>query len=58
VTIVRTVQTLAILGSGVKDGDHVILTNLDVICNGAKVRFDSRQVRRLNDELKGPQDFR
>ena len=54
VTVLRTVQTLAILSSGINDGEYVILTNLDVIRKGAKVRFDSRQVRRLNDELKSP----
>ena len=54
----RTVQALAILSSGINDGEYVILTNLDVIRKGAKVRFNSRQIRRLNDELEEPQNSR
>ena len=54
VEIVRRVQTLAVVRSGVKPGDHVILTNLDVIHDGAKVRFDGRRIRRLQEERRPP----
>jgi RND family efflux transporter MFP subunit len=50
--ILRSVQTLAVIGDGLKAGDHVILTNLDVIHDGAKVRFGKEQVRGVKDELR------
>jgi RND family efflux transporter MFP subunit len=52
ITVRRTVQTLAVVSSGLKAGDHVILTNLDVIHEGAKVRFDADHVRGVKDELR------
>jgi multidrug efflux pump subunit AcrA (membrane-fusion protein) len=49
VTIVRTLRTLAIVTrydpttrQGLKPGDHVVMTNLDVIHNGVKVRIETR----------------
>jgi len=50
VTVQRTLQTLAVV-TGLKEGDHVILTNLDVLHEGATVRFGGEQLRRLDDEL-------
>lgn len=52
ITVLRTVQTLAVVGSGLKAGDHVVLTNLDVIHDGAKVRFNKNHVRSVKDELR------
>jgi RND family efflux transporter MFP subunit len=52
INVMRTVQTLAVVGSGLKPGDHVILTNLDVIHDGAKVRFGKEQIRGVKDELR------
>lgn len=50
VTVVETQRTLAIV-QGVRNGDRVILTNLDVLHDGAKVRFSESQIRKIADEL-------
>ncbi|MCH8830997.1 MAG: HlyD family efflux transporter periplasmic adaptor subunit [Planctomycetes bacterium] len=52
IVIRRTFQNLAVIEVGLKDGDYVILTNLDVIFDGAKVRFSQKQIRTLKDELR------
>jgi len=52
ITVRRSVQTLAVVSDGLKAGDHVILTNLDVIHDGAKVRFGKEQLRGVKDELR------
>jgi len=48
VTVNRTLRSLAIIGSGLQPGDRVILTNLDVIHDGATIRVLSR--RKLSAE--------
>ncbi len=53
VTIERTLQSLALLTSGVADGSEVILTNLDVIFEGAQIEVQ-RHVK-LVDELEQQQ---
>jgi len=52
VVVRRTLQNLAVVDrerSGLRPGDRVILTNLDVLTDGAPVRVQSH--RRLQDEL-------
>ena len=49
-TVERTLRTLAIIKSGLEAGDHVVMTNLDVIHSGVKVRIESRYD--LNETLK------
>ncbi|MFQ5732466.1 MAG: efflux RND transporter periplasmic adaptor subunit [Planctomycetaceae bacterium] len=51
VKIVETQRTLAVVEGELRDGDRVILTNLDVLHNKAKVRFAESQVRSVADEL-------
>lgn len=46
----RTLRSLAVIETGVDPGETVILTNLDVIHNGARVEIQSH--RKLSDELK------
>ena len=50
VNVVRTLQTLAIVSGGIKPGEQVILTNLDVIYDGAQVAVQAR--RALRDEIR------
>lgn len=42
VTVKRSLRNLAIISDGLKAGEHVAMTNLDVIHTGAKVRIESR----------------
>lgn len=49
VTVGRTLQTLALLTGGLQAGDQVILTNLDVIHDGAQVHVQDE--RTLAQEL-------
>lgn len=49
VTVLRTLRNLAIISDGLKPGDHIAMTNLDVIHTGAKVRVESKFT--LNDAL-------
>jgi RND family efflux transporter MFP subunit len=46
----QTLQSLAVLEGGVAPGEHVILTNLDIIHQGAQVNVQSH--RKLVEELK------
>ncbi|MBT4864439.1 MAG: HlyD family efflux transporter periplasmic adaptor subunit [Planctomycetaceae bacterium] len=41
VTVERSLRNLAIISGGLKPGDQVAMTNLDVIHTGAKVRIES-----------------
>ena len=41
VTVARSLRNLAIISDGLKPGDQVAMTNLDVIHTGAKVRIES-----------------
>lgn len=50
ITVDRTLQTLAVVSRGLRAGDKVILTNLDVVYDGARVKVQSH--RGLADELK------
>jgi len=50
VVVERTLQSLAIIKGGVQPGDHLILTNLDIIHDGARVEIQSHSS--LADELK------
>ena len=50
VNVARTLQTLAVVNSGVEPGDQVILTNLDVIYDGAQVEVQAK--RGLRDEIR------
>jgi multidrug efflux pump subunit AcrA (membrane-fusion protein) len=50
VTICRALPGLAIIESGLTSGDHVVLTNLDVLFDGARVKL--AETRTLTDELK------
>jgi RND family efflux transporter MFP subunit len=50
VKVARTLQTLAVIESGFAAGDRVILTNLDVLYDGAPVAPQS--TRTLRDELQ------
>jgi RND family efflux transporter MFP subunit len=47
----RTLQSLAVVEAGVEATEAVILTNLDIIHEGARLRVQSH--RSLSDELKG-----
>lgn len=49
VTIARTLHNLAVIESGLEAGEHIALTNLDVLFSGAKVR--PSQIRTLEEEL-------
>lgn len=49
VKVARTMLNLAIIESGLEAGDHVVLTNLDVLFDGAKVRTSA--TRTLAEEL-------
>lgn len=49
VTIARTLHNLAVIDSGVEAGERIVLTNLDVLFNGAKVRTSI--TRTLAEEL-------
>ena len=49
VKIARTLHSFAIIESGLEAGDRLVLTNLDVVFNGAKVR--STVTRNLAEEL-------
>ena len=51
ITILRTIRNLAVIETGLREGEFVILTNLDVIHTGARVRFPQSQIRTLKDEL-------
>lgn len=51
VTIARTLHNLAVIESGLESGERIVLTNLDVLFNGAKVR--SSIARTLAEELQG-----
>jgi multidrug efflux pump subunit AcrA (membrane-fusion protein) len=50
VTVKRTLHSLAVISLGLKPGDRVILTNLDIIHPNAKIRVRSH--RKLADELQ------
>lgn len=50
ITIGQTLQSLAVIEQGVKSGDRVVMTNLDVIHDGARVSIQSH--RSLADELE------
>ncbi len=47
--LMRTLRSLAVVESGVDDGDEVVLTNLDVVYEGAAVKVQSH--RTLQEEL-------
>jgi RND family efflux transporter MFP subunit len=49
VKIARTLHNLAVIESGLEPGEHVVLTNLDVLFDGAKVR--TSVTRTLAEEL-------
>ena len=49
VTITRTLQNLAVIDHGLEPGDNLVLTNLDVLYDGAKVR--ASVTRTLSEEL-------
>ena len=51
VTVNDTQRTLAVVEGTLKHGDRVILTNLDVLHVGARVRFAESQIRKVEDEL-------
>ncbi len=52
VTLGRTLQSLVIVESGLEPGERVVMTNLDVIYDGAQLKIDAnRGVRHLSDEL-------
>jgi len=55
VTVKRILHSLAVISAGLQPGDRVILTNLDIIYPGAKVRIQSH--RKLADEI-GPRKTR
>jgi RND family efflux transporter MFP subunit len=48
-TISRTLQSLALVESGVEAGEQIVLTNLDVLYQGAEVQVESHQ--QLDDIL-------
>ncbi|MCH7990556.1 MAG: HlyD family efflux transporter periplasmic adaptor subunit [Planctomycetes bacterium] len=50
VTVKRTLHSFAVVSHGLKPGDRVILTNLDIIHPNAKIRVRSH--RKLADELQ------
>ena len=50
ITIKRTLQSLALIDTGITSEEEVILTNLDIIHNGAKVQVQLH--RTLDDELQ------
>ncbi|GAB4160573.1 MAG: hypothetical protein Tsb009_37900 [Planctomycetaceae bacterium] len=50
----RTFRDLAVIELGLKPGEYVILTNLDVIHDGAKVRFRQDQIRDVQKEILDP----
>ncbi|MCA9110397.1 MAG: efflux RND transporter periplasmic adaptor subunit [Planctomycetaceae bacterium] len=48
----RTLQSLVVVESGLQSGDRVVMTNLDVIYDGAQLKIDPDSgVRQLSDEL-------
>lgn len=49
ITISRTLQNLAVIDRGLAPDDHLVLTNLDVLYDGARVRVSA--TRTLADEL-------
>ncbi len=49
VKVARTLHNLAVIESGVEPGERIVLTNLDVLFNGAKVRTSA--TRTLAEEL-------
>ena len=49
VTVARTLHNFAVIESGLEAGDRLVLTNLDVVFDGAKVRFTT--TRTLAEEL-------
>lgn len=49
VKIARTLHSFAVIESGLEAGDRLVLTNLDVVFNGAKVRTSA--TRNLTEEL-------
>jgi multidrug efflux pump subunit AcrA (membrane-fusion protein) len=51
IKIKRTLQNLAIIESGLSAGDQVVMTNLDVIHEGANIQI--RLHHNLNEELDG-----
>ena len=51
VRVTRTLQSLAVVSGDLRADDRVILTNLDVIQDGARVKVQSH--RTLSDELEG-----
>lgn len=51
IEVKRTLQSLAVVSGDLHADEHVILTNLDVIQDGAQVKVQSH--RTLNDELDG-----
>ncbi|VAX39946.1 hypothetical protein MNBD_PLANCTO02-1641 [hydrothermal vent metagenome] len=50
VQVQRTLQSFAIIHSGLKQGEQIILTNLDIMHEGARIRVGSK--RTLNEELQ------
>lgn len=49
VNVARTLHNLAVIESGIEPDDHVVLTNLDILFNGAIARASA--TRTLADEL-------
>ncbi len=48
----RNLQSLVVVESGLEPGDQVVMTNLDVIYDGAQLKIDANSgVRQLSDEL-------
>lgn len=54
ITVRRTFRDLAIVDLGLEQGEFVILTNLDVIYKGARVRFGKQQIHNVQNELRDP----
>ncbi len=52
VTLGRTLQSLVVVEAGLEPGERVVMTNLDVIYDGAQLKIDvDGGVRQLADEL-------
>lgn len=52
ITIDKKFNALASIQSGIESKDIIILTNLDVISHGVKIRFKGKRVRNLDQELE------
>ncbi|MEZ6044102.1 MAG: hypothetical protein R3C11_00660 [Planctomycetaceae bacterium] len=50
VEVKQTLQSLAVISSGIEPGESVVMSNLDVIYDGAKIEIFSR--KDLSEEIK------